>query len=213
MVQTSEQTKVQRLLKPALFVLLAAPLGWLGYLVYLETIQPGSGLGADPTEAIVHYLGEWSLRMVLVAFSVTPLRTLLKFSALGRARRMVGLFAFAYVSLHLSAYVVFYLQVSWAALLEDLVQRTYITAGMFAWVGLMLMALTSTRGWQRRLRRRWAQLHKVIYPVIALSLLHLWWLTKDGYTDLVIYSLWFGLLLLARYLPHQNRARTRTSLA
>jgi len=174
---------------------------WLAYLVYLEFTQPGSGLGADPTEAIVHYLGEWSLRMVLIAFSVTPLRRLLKYNPLGRARRMIGLFAFAYVSLHLFSYVMFYLQFSWAALFEDLVQRTYITAGMLAWFGLMLMAASSTRGWQRRLRSRWAQLHKVIYPVIALSILHLWWLTKDGYGEVVIYSIWFVLLIGARYLP------------
>ncbi len=204
-----------RLLKAGLALLLAAPLGWLAWLVWLEVQAPTSGLGADPVEAVVHYLGEWALRMLLVAFSITPLRHL--FNALpgtraslgvlfARSRRMAGLFAFAYVSLHLLGYAALYLQFDWRALLEDFVERAYITAGLAAFVCLLPMALTSTRGWQRRLRQRWQNLHKLVYPALALALIHLWWLTKDGYGELFVYTLWFLLLLALRAAPLRHRA-------
>ena len=187
-----------RLLKPTLFVALLAPLGWLASRIYLEIQAPGSGLGADPNEAIVHFLGEWALRVLLLAFSVTPLRRALKSASLARCRRMVGLFAFAYALLHLLAYLAFYLAFSWSALLEDFVERAYITAGLVAFAALLAMALTSTRGWQRRLRANWRKLHRVVYVAVTLALVHLWWLTRDGYGELVLYTAWFFVLLAAR---------------
>lgn len=187
-----------RLVKLILAVLLSLPLGWLAWLITLDIQNPGSTLGADPGERVVHYLGEWSLRILLVAFSITPLRRLLRSSSLARCRRMAGLFAFSYVSLHLTAYLFFFLQFSWAAFAEDLLERPYITAGLAALLCLLPMAVTSTTGWQRRLRHRWRTLHRLIYPAIALALLHLWWLTKEGYGEWVVYALWFVALLGAR---------------
>ena len=182
-------------LKFTLAVLASAPFAWLVYLISLEIVQPTSGLGPDPAEGLLHYLGEWSMIMLLVAFSVTPVRRLFKKPLLARSRRMIGLFAFAYVVLHLLAYIVLYVESSWQLLLEDFVERTYITAGIAAFFGLLAMALTSTKGWRRRLGQNWLRLHKVIYLAIPLALLHLIWLRKDGFGDVALYILCFAILL------------------
>jgi sulfoxide reductase heme-binding subunit YedZ len=171
----------------------------------LEIQTPTSGLGADPGEAIVRFLGEWALRFLLLSFSVSPLRRLLHSNALARCRRMVGLFAFTYVSLHLLSYTFFYIEFEWAALVEDLSERAYIMVGFAAFLALAAMAATSTRGWQRRLRRNWQRLHRLIYLAIPLALVHLWWLTKDGFGELVVYIVWFACLLGARYMQSRPR--------
>lgn len=129
-------------------------------------------------------------------FAVASLDTFFRWL---RSRRMVGLFAFSYVLLHLTSYLVFYLGLSWQALFEDFVERAYITAGMVAFFCLLLMTLTSTRGWQRRLRQRWQQLHQLIYIAIGSALVHLAWLTRDGYLEVTLYSLWFALLCFERW--------------
>lgn len=202
-------SKVVRL-KLCLWALLLSPLALLGYRIWLDLQSPGLGLGADPGEAVMHFLGEWSLIMLLCAFSVTPLRQMfvgwqwsrptlgLLFS---RSRRLVGLFAFFYVTLHLLAYVAFFLEFSLQELWLDFVERAYITAGIAAFVALALMAITSTRGWQRRLQHRWQLLHKLIYAAITLGIIHLWWLTRDDYGDVVWFSLWFLVLLALRLRP------------
>ena len=196
-----------------LALLLTTPLMWLSWRIWLEVQAPTSGLGADPVEAVVHFLGEWALRILLLAFSVTPLRQLFSQFAvtrvtlgglLARSRRMVGLFAFTYVVLHLFAYTALYLQFEWSALLEDFVERTYITAGLGAFVCLLLMAVTSTRGWQRRLGQHWRNLHKLVYVAVLLGLVHLWWLTRDGFAELLVYTLWFVVLLAARAFQHRT---------
>jgi sulfoxide reductase heme-binding subunit YedZ len=185
------------------------PLIWLAYLIILERQQPTSGLGPEPVEGMLHYLGVWSMNALLVAFSVSPLRRVLRQPVLGRSRRMMGLFAFTSVVLHLAAYIVLYAQSSLHLILEDFVERTYITAGLAAFLGLLLMAITSTGRWRRRLGQRWLQLHKAIYAIIPLALLHLFWLRKDGYEDVLIYSVWFFLLLAER---RYSRRKTKIVL-
>ena len=186
-------------LKVLLALLLSGPLLWLAWRVQLDINQPGTGLGPDAGETLVHYLGEWSLVMVLVAFSISPMRRWTNYSGWLRSRRMVGLFAFGYVVLHIASYLVFYLSLSWQALFEDFIERAYISAGMLAFCCLLLMAFTSTRGWQRRLRARWYQLHQLIYLAISAALVHLWWLTRDGYLEVALYTLWFALLCAERW--------------
>lgn len=184
--------------KPLFAAALCLPLAWLAWLLWLELGSPGAGLGPDAGEALVHYLGEWALIMLLLAYSVSPLRRLTKSAALARSRRMVGLFAFAYVVLHIASYLTFYLGFAWAALLEDLVERPYITAGMAAFVALLCMAVTSTRGWQRRLKKNWQRLHRLIFPALTLALVHLWWLTRDGFAEVSLFTLWFLILSVER---------------
>lgn len=156
---------------------------------------------------MVHFLGEWALIALLIAYSISPLRRLTGVSALLRSRRMVGLFAFAYVCLHITSYVTFYLGFAWQALLEDFVERTYITVGMAAFVLLLALTLTSTRGWQRRLGKNWQRLHRLIHPALVLALVHLWWLTKDGFDQVALFSAWF-LILSAERLYSARRVKT-----
>lgn len=184
--------------KPAVWLLCGAPLLWLGYAIAREIAQPGSALGADPGEAVVQFLGTWGIRMLLLALAVTPLRRL-GWTALARVRRLVGLFAFTYLSLHFLAYLWFLAGFDWSAIVEDLTDRTYITAGFLGLVALLPLAATSTRGWQRRLGRRWRVLHRLVFAAAGLGLAHLLWLTKDGYGEVLAYALVFLLLMGERF--------------
>lgn len=181
-----------------MFAFLSLPLVWLGDAVARELADPGSALGADPGEAVVMYLGRWTLRVLLVTLSVSSLRRLMGLSWLVRSRRMIGLWGFTYLCLHLLAYLGLLSEFDWRLVLEDFVERTYITAGMLALLLLTPLAVTSTKGWQRRLGRNWQRLHRLIYPALGLGLIHLAWLTKDGYGEVVLYGVVFGFLMLER---------------
>ncbi len=199
-------------IKAGVWLVLASPLLWLSYLVARDLGSPTEFLGADPGEAVVHYLGEWSLRLLLVAFSVTPAYKITRQFWIARCRRLAGLWAFAYAVLHLFSYCFFFLQFEWQELLVDLVERAYITAGMIALVLLLLMAITSTRAWRMRLGANWQRLHRVVYFAVAAAIVHFFWYTRDQFGEVVIYSLWFVLLLSLRayyhYLEAARRSRT-----
>ena len=184
----------QRLLKPVAWVLLSLPLAWLGFAIYQEAQLPGSMLGADPGEAVLLFLGEWGIRALLLALSISTLRRRLGYAPLLRIRRLVGLYAFAYLLLHFLFYLGFFAEFDWRLIGEDLYERPYITVGFTALVMLLALAVTSTNGWQRRLRQRWRQLHRLVYPAAAMGALHVWWLTKDGYGEVVAYAIWLALL-------------------
>lgn len=186
-------------LKPLSFALLALPGVWLVFAIVGEANAPGSQLGADPVAAVVDFLGEWGLRMLLLALSVSPLRRVTGWSWLARLRRMVGLFAFTYIALHFLAFTALIVGWDWSALLTEIIERPYVTVGFAALLLLLPLAITSTAGWQRRLRRRWLQLHKLVFVAVGLGLLHLAWLTKDGYAELSLYILVFALLLGERW--------------
>ena len=198
------------MIKTLLVVLLSSPLAWLSWLIFLDIQMPGIALGADAGETVLHFLGEWSLIMVLCAFAVSPLRRLSGYSALGRQRRLVGLFAFSYVCLHLFAYIALYLLFDLSTLYEDIVERPYITVGMLGFVCFLAMAITSTRGWQRRLKRNWQRLHRLVFVAIAAGLVHLWWLTRDGYLELAIYTVVY-LGLCAERLWTARRQRVQST--
>lgn len=191
--------------KTILWIVLSMPLLWLAVLVIQELRLPNSGLGPEPTEALLHYLGEWSLISLLLAFAVSPLRRRLNWAWLGQHRRLIGLFAFAYVCLHVLVYAGLYAQFQLAELLDDFVHRPYITAGIGAFVALSLMALTSTRGWRRRLKDNWRRLHRLIYVASFLAIVHLLWLRKDPGLGEAIYLLIFVVLVVERMLPLWQR--------
>ncbi len=188
-----------RALKIVLFALLSTPLLWLVMQIGIEIDAPTTALGADPGEAVVHFLGEWGIRILLLAFSISPLQRLFSQPAIGRMRRLVGLFAFVYVSLHFFAYLFFYVEFSLKPFLEDFVERAFITAGIGAFVCLIPMAVTSTAGWQRRLRRRWMKIHRLIYPAIALAIIHFYWLSINEFGEVVVYAVWFVVLVVLRF--------------
>ena len=147
-------------LKPLIFLLLGVPLMVLGYDLAGELRLPGSRLGADPGKAVLLYLGEWGLWMLLATLSVSSLRRLTGQAALMRYRRMIGLYAFAYLCLHFLAYLGFLAGFEWRRIVEDLSERPYITVGFLALLALVPLAVTSTGGWRRRLGRRWIRLHR-----------------------------------------------------
>ncbi|MEN1959642.1 protein-methionine-sulfoxide reductase heme-binding subunit MsrQ [Luteimonas sp. MJ246] len=191
--------------KAAVHALALTPLALLGWQAW----QVGSGadidaLGAEPVAAIEHELGLWALRLLLATLAVTPLRQLLQQPLLLRFRRMLGLYAFAYASLHLSAYLVLDLRGWWAQVLVEIVEQPYITVGFAAWLLLVPLALTSTRGWMRRLGRKWGRLHRLIYVIATLAVLHFWWVVKSDVREPLLYAAILAALLAWR-LPWRRR--------
>ena len=196
--------------KAAVHALALAPLAMLGWKAW----QVGSGsdidaLGAEPVAAIEHELGLWALRLLLVTLAVTPLRQLLDRPLLLRFRRLLGLWAFAYASLHFTAYLVLDLRGWWAQVLVEIVERPYITVGFAAWLLLLPLAVTSTRGWMRRLGRNWGRLHRLVYAIAALAVLHFWWVVKSDLREPLLYAAILAVLLGWRLV----RRRRRTAVA
>ncbi len=192
-------SKNLRVLKAAVFLLALIPLANLVAGLFTD------GLGANPVETITHATGDWALRFVLITLAVTPLRELFGWHRLMLLRRMLGLFAFFYASLHLATWVVFDHFFDAAGMLEDVLERPYITFGMTAFLLLLPLAATSTDGWIRRLGRRWKQLHQLVYPAAIVAVLHFVWLVKADLREPLIYAALLGLLLGWRLLPLRLR--------
>jgi sulfoxide reductase heme-binding subunit YedZ len=156
-------------------------------------------LGADPIETITHATGSAAIRFLLLCLAVTPLRRLLGWPALAPYRRTFGLAAFAYACLHLLTYVALDWGFDGRALLEDLAERPYVTAGMAAFACLVPLAATSTRAAVRRLGgRRWVRLHRLVYPAAAAAVLHHLWLVKADLREPLVHAALLGLVLAAR---------------
>ncbi len=162
-----------RWLKPITFILGLAPFSWCLYEVFLLYQGQPHALGADPGKAIVHFNGEWALRFLILTLMVTPIRQLLSFPLIARIRRMLGLFTFFYATLHVVSYAVFLLELQFAEILADVIKRPYITVGFAAFSLLIPLAVTSNRWMISRLRQRWKTLHKLIYLISILVIIHL----------------------------------------
>lgn len=201
------------LAKAAVHLLCLAPLAVLGQQVW-EVAQTGSdALGADPVATVVHTLGLWALRMLVIALAVTPLRQWTGQTVLLRFRRMLGLYAFAYATLHFAAYLALDLRGYWMQVFEDIAKRPYITVGFAAWLLLLPLALTSTQGWMRRLGRRWGQLHKAVYAIGVLAVLHFWWLVKSDLREPALYAALVAGLLGWRAWTAWRKRRARAPAA
>ena len=194
-------------LRPLVFLVLGSPLLVLAFDVVGELMAPGSRLGADPGKAVVHFLGDWSIWMLLLTLAVASARRLTGRSWLLRYRRMIGLYAFAYVCLHLLAYLGFLAGFDTLQIVEDVADSPYITVGFLGFALLVPLAVTSTNRWRRRLGRRWIRLHRAIYPAAAAAIVHHFWLTKDGYGESVLYLAVFLLLMLERFLNVRRSGR------
>ncbi len=162
-------------------------------------------LGADPIAELSHETGQWALRLLLACLAMTPLRRITGHSGWLGYRRMLGLWAFAYASLHLAVYLVLDLGGYWRQILDDLSQRPYIMAGASAWLLLLPLALTSTRAAIRRLGRQWRRLHRLIYPAVIAAGLHFVWLVKADPREPLIY-IGITAVLLALRLPLGRRS-------
>lgn len=159
--------------KPLAHVALALPLAWL--LVQWGLILAGETrvLGANPVEATIRFLGDWAIRVLLLALAVSPAARLFQLAGLMALRRPIGLWAFAYACLHLASYLGMDLLLDWHAFWQDLVKRTYISLGMAALALLLPLALTSSQAMIKRLgARRWRRLHRLVYPAAMLAVLH-----------------------------------------
>jgi len=192
MAKTSASLIAAKTLVHALALVPLAYLGWQFWQVW----QSGSdALGADPVAEIEHRTGLWALRLLLLTLAITPLRQLSGQSVLLRFRRMLGLYAFFYACVHLSVYLGLDLRGYWTQIFEDIVKRPYITVGFIAWLLLIPLAITSTQGWMRRLKRNWGKLHKAIYAIGVLAILHFWWLVKSDIREPLLYAAILALLL------------------
>jgi sulfoxide reductase heme-binding subunit YedZ len=194
--------------KVVVHLLCLAPLALLGWRFW-DVLRTGSNaLGADPVAAVEHFTGQWALRFVLICLAMTPLRQLTGRTEFIRFRRMLGLYAFAYASLHLAAYLGLDLRGYWTQIFTEIVKRPYITVGFAAWLLLVPLAITSTTGWIRRLGRNWGRLHKAVYAIGVLAVLHFWWLVKSDIREPLLYASILAVLLAWRAWKAVSRRRT-----
>ena len=166
------------------------------------------GLGADPVKSITHRTGWWTLALLLVTLSITPIRRITGLNRLIQQRRMLGLFAFFYATLHFLTYVVLDQTLDLSYVGEDIAKRPYITVGFTAWLLLIPLAATSTKGWIRRLGKRWTRLHRLIYLVAVLGTIHFYWQVKKDVREPLIFAGILAVLLGFRLIPRRS-ARKR----
>jgi sulfoxide reductase heme-binding subunit YedZ len=191
--------------KPLVFVLCVCPLLLLGWWAMHNE------LGANPIEFITHFTGDWTLRSLILTLAITPLRKLLGLPDLIRLRRMLGLFAFFYGSLHFLTYIWVDKSFDLSDVWKDVFKRPFITAGFLAFVLMIPLAITSTRGWIRRLGgARWQMLHRLIYVSAIAGAIHYYWLVKSDVRLPVAYGTVIGALLLYRIVAAQ-RSKMRTA--
>ena len=199
---TSKWTKV------GVFLVSLGPVGWLVWKGFRAELT------ANPIEFITHELGDWTLIFVILTLCVTPARKLLRLPALIRFRRMLGLFAFFYTCCHFSIFVIFDHFFNVAAMVEDVVERKYITVGMLGFSLLIPLAVTSTKGWIRRLGgKRWQRLHQAIYIIGIAGVVHFFWLVKSDITRPTRYAVAVGVLLVYRMVVWVAARQMRTQRA
>ena len=198
---------MQRLWKVLLFVAALVPAAYLTYGLFNDL------LGANPAEALQTQTGIWALRFLILTLAVTPVRRLTGWNRVIQYRRMLGLFAFFYAFLHLLAYAVLDRYFDFAGVWEDVVKRPFITAGMVAFVLMVPLAVTSTKGWIRRLGRRWQLLHRLIYVSAIAGAVHYLWKVKIITGSPVYYALIIAALLAFRIVWQAWNQRPRSAVS
>ena len=164
-------------------------------------------LGANPIEEVLHRLGDVSLGFLLATLSVSPLRRMTGWNEVIKIRRPLGLFGFFYLTMHFLTYAVLDQTLDFEFIIEDVFERPYITIGFTAWVLLIPLAITSTKGWIRRLGKRWKKLHSLAYLATILGVAHFYWQVKaDTYWPTLAVLLITGLMV---YRIRRNRGRSR----
>lgn len=178
--------------KILLFVAALLPAAYLVYGIFTD------GLGANPAETLQTQTGIWALRFLVLTLAVTPIRRLTKWNRIIQYRRMLGLFAFFYSFLHLLTYAVLDRYFDFSGVWEDIAERPFITAGMVAFILMVPLAVTSTKGWIRRLGRRWQLLHRLIYVSAVAAVVHYLWKVKIIGGSPVYYAVIVAVLLAFR---------------
>ncbi len=193
------------LLKAAVWLACLAPLGWL----YLRVFHGFGDYLANPSAEILHTVGKTGLNLLLISLAVTPIRTLTKFNPLARFRRLLGLFSFFYLMLHLAAFIWLDLDFRWEIIVAEIVVRPYLTIGMLSLVLMIPLAVTSTRAMQRRLGRRWTKLHRLVYLIAILGVWHFLWHGKQESDEPLIYAGILTVLLGFRIAKSWQRRQAR----
>jgi methionine sulfoxide reductase heme-binding subunit len=198
-------------LKVFVFIACLVPLAWL---VYGGFVNPEL-LGADPTATITHTTGDWTIRFLLITLAITPFRRLSpKLNWVIRFRRMIGLYAFFYGTLHLFTWIWLYSAFNTQNMLADIAKRRFITVGMLGWALMIPLALTSTAWAIRKIGgKRWNTLHKLIYISAICGVIHYWWLVKAGVKTPWTYTLILSALLLFRIIWSISKSRNKPAPA
>lgn len=195
---------MQKVIKPVLFIACCLPALWWVYAIWQAYIGNPALLGPDPPKYLSLETGEWSIRMLMAALAITPLRYLFNWPYLWRLRRMVGLFAFFYATLHFLVFLVFILELNLGDLSREVVERPYVTLGFGAYIILCLLAMTSFNYAQRKMGRNWKRLHRTVYVASILAVLHLVWIVRSDFGKALIYATLVLVLLLYRFLHKIN---------
>jgi len=189
----------RKIFKTLIFSMSLVPLGWLIFFIYSDTVLGTKLLSADPIQKLDRELGDWGLIFIILSLSVRPLAELLKFYELIAYRRMVGLFAFFYVFLHVLSYVALNLQFNFDTFLKDITKRNFITVGIVAFIFLIPLAITSTKSMIKWIGgRRWQRLHMLVYPISLLGVCHFFMMVRADFSRPLIYLIIIIALLLYR---------------
>ena len=174
-------------------------------LLLLKVLQ--NDLGPDPAKELALETGEWSIRFLLLALAMTPLRHLSGHMEFAQRRRMVGLFALFYASVHFLVWVIFLLGLRWGAILEEVVERPYITIGFSSFLILIVLGATSPRVMVRKLGKNWRRLHRLVYVAGVLAIIHLVWIVRTDLSEALLYGAILAGLLGWRLVFARNKAR------
>ena len=181
-----------KLIKPLVFLACLMPVANMAFGGFRAQ------LGANPIEAITHETGDWTMILIMTTLAITPLRRITGINELISFRRMIGLFAFFYGTLHFITYIWLDKFFAWHEIVKDVYKRPFITAGFTAFVLMIPLAVTSTKGWIRRLGKRWTMLHRLIYVSAIAAVVHYIWLTKRDEAKPYFYAFILSILLLWR---------------
>jgi len=192
----SQTQFIRKVVKPLLFAAALGPFGWLVYNAFW------GDLGVNPVETITNYSGIWTLRFIAITLAVSPIRWITGFNPVILFRRMTGLFAFFYGTLHFMTYFILDHSLQFGGVWDDVVKRPYITAGFTAFVLMIPLAITSTQKW---IRQRWNLLHRLIYITALAAVLHYFWKVKLDTTYPVYYGILMAVLLGTRLVQRARR--------
>jgi sulfoxide reductase heme-binding subunit YedZ len=205
-------TRYTKWLKPPVFLLCLAPILNLSWKFYNVATRGTFDLGGNPQATIRNSLGTWTLVFLCVTLAITPARRLLHQNWLIRFRRMVGLFAFFYGSVHLITYILFDTGLDFSMVIRDIYMRPFITMGVTSFVTMLPLAITSTSGWVRRMGgKRWQMLHRLIYISAIAGVIHYYWLVKSDITVPVRFAVVVAILLGYRVVHYVMERKRRSS--
>lgn len=191
-MKTPTNVHISFIIKPVLFLWCLLPFALLVYDGFTDN------LGVNPVETLTHETGQWALRFLLISLAITPLRRISKINWIIKLRRMLGLFAFFYAVLHFTTYIWLDQFFDWKEILIDIPKRPFITIGFISFVLLIPLVITSTNAMQRRLKKKWLSLHKLVYIIPMLVVVHFIWSLKADYSEPLVYTTVFLVLMLLR---------------